>query len=253
MGVRDALRAAKVRILESVYTKRAPVRLDRSLFSFTFDDAPLSAGAIGGRALEDAGARGTYYVASGLAGQSNLGGQLLTAGDVAELGARGHDIQCHTCTHLDLRRTGPGRIIDDCRTNRDFLSAALGGTAIEHFAYPYGAVSPWAKRALRSTYKTMRTTDFGINRGTVDLSHLRAVELFSHRLDRERITALLTSCAAEPGWVIFYTHELEPRPTQWGATPDDFRWALEQCRAVGEVLTVREAFAVIESGSAARR
>ena len=52
--------------------QRRPVRmaLERPMISFTFDDMPVTAALAGAQVLEQRGARGTYYVSTGLAGQT---------------------------------------------------------------------------------------------------------------------------------------------------------------------------------------
>ena len=69
--------------------QRRPVRmaLERPMISFTFDDMPVTAALAGARALEQRGVRGTYYVSTGLAGQTGPMGVYAEAEDARRLGA----------------------------------------------------------------------------------------------------------------------------------------------------------------------
>src|ERR1700729_1099960 len=64
-----------------VATKRARMRNERPLVSFTFDDIPETAFTHGARILEDRGARGTFYVAGGLCGTTEPERRLVSAAD----------------------------------------------------------------------------------------------------------------------------------------------------------------------------
>ena len=62
----DSLRPrARLRawVHERAFARRVPLRLERPAFSFTFDDAPLSALETAAPRLESVGARGTFYLA----------------------------------------------------------------------------------------------------------------------------------------------------------------------------------------------
>lgn len=240
-----ALRNIKVRLLESIYANRTIIDVKTPIFSFTFDDAPVSAAEIGGRKLESIGATGTFYISRGM--PSGVGPHpLLSSGEIAELRSRGHDIQCHSHSHLDQRRSGLKAVAADCAENRKSLSELLPGHVVEHFAYPYGSVSPWGKRAIRKSYRTLRTIDGDVNRGRVDLAYLHAVELFSKDLDRGRIAHLVESCEDKPGWLVFYTHEISDEPTVWGTKPRDFNWVVDLCRGKGQILNISEAYNAIQ-------
>src|SRR5580704_12505984 len=77
------------------------VQPQRPLISFTFDDFPRSALLAGGAILNRYGLAGTYYAALGLMGEQAPTGQLFVSSDLTTLLDRGHELGCHTFSHLD--------------------------------------------------------------------------------------------------------------------------------------------------------
>jgi len=237
---------ARSELLRRVSSRIVDVR-GAPVFSFTFDDIPASAAGAGARLLEDAGVRGTFYVAPGLAGTPEPGSPddpRATLDEVAALHARGHEIGCHSFSHR--RRAAwdsPDDLAADCARAREVLSGAIGGTPIQHFSYPYGEHSLATKRLLGNDYATLRLTEGGLNLGRTDVRMLRAESLYSEGLDRVSMARMIDRCAAEGGWLVFYTHGVLPRPNRVGISPDDLAWAIERCRGRGEILTVGNALA----------
>ncbi len=141
--------------------------------SFTFDDFPKSALKTGGAILEKYGACGTYYTAMQFAGTQNHFGPMFEISDIAAAHRAGHEIACHTYSHLGCRRAGSAAIVAEVDRNSQEIAVALGGEAPSSFAYPYGSVSLTARRALKSRFSSCRGTAEGVNRGVVDLADLR--------------------------------------------------------------------------------
>ena len=56
-----------------IHTKTLPMRNERPLVTFTFDDVPASACSLGAPLLEQHGARGTFYVCGGGCGAESPG------------------------------------------------------------------------------------------------------------------------------------------------------------------------------------
>ena len=72
-----------------VHRRPARLNLDGPVVSFTFDDAPDSAATEGARILEDADARGTFYICAGLHGQDGPMGRYADRGQIARIARRG--------------------------------------------------------------------------------------------------------------------------------------------------------------------
>ncbi|MEH3145243.1 MAG: polysaccharide deacetylase family protein [Methylobacterium frigidaeris] len=218
----------------------ARIRLPRALVSFSFDDAPASA-LEGAAQLERAGGRGTFYISGSLTGGVENGKPVLTADEVRGLHARGHEIGCHGHGHRSLHRLRAGALAADLDRNARFF-ADHGLSRPTTFAYPFGDVSLLGKIALKRRYVACRGTRNGVNAGRVDLGDLRVTDLHGVRPDSGRIAAVLDEARRVGGWVIFYTHDVEPEPAEWGCTPAVFRDALGLVGRAGlEIVTIAEA------------
>tara|TARA_R110002094_G_scaffold36474_2_gene49184 strand:+ start:6566 stop:7333 length:768 start_codon:yes stop_codon:yes gene_type:complete len=227
---------------------RAPlsVNLDHAIVSFTFDDFPRSAALSGAKILEDHGWRGTYYASAGYAGTQSHHGAMFEAGDLQRLDAAGHEIGCHTHSHLDGSQISAGEMLADIDRNRKALRELGFEGELESFAYPYGEATPAAKRLLATRFSSMRGVHAAINRGTSDRSLLKSIPVDGGEAGIARAVDAAETLVEHPGWLIFYLHDVQDVPTKWGCTPAQ----LEQvCAAVersgARVLTIAAAMAEI--------
>lgn len=220
----------------------------RPVVSFTFDDFPRSAGETGARILEEAGARGTFYVSSSMTRQKNLMGDMYAPDDLVRLSAAGHEIAAHTHLHLDCSRVGPSQVVDEVRLNRDALSAFGVKAPASQFAWPYGETKYEAKKALASEVETARGIRPGINRKGADLMQLRAFELTPEPHRAEQARQALKEVAKRSGWVIIFTHDVRSDPSRFGTHPDVLAALVQQARESGaQILPVSEAMAQIRA------
>src|SRR5690606_35034560 len=95
--------------------------------------------------LERHGVRGTYFISAGLMGNESHLGHYAGAEPLRKLAQAGHEIACHTYSHLDCGRANGQTIHADIERNQAALKD-LGLPASTTFAYPYGDVSPQAKK-----------------------------------------------------------------------------------------------------------
>jgi peptidoglycan/xylan/chitin deacetylase (PgdA/CDA1 family) len=230
----------RARLQESLFARCARWRSNRPVYSISFDDAPASAGDAGARIVEQAGGRATFYVAGQLAEKGRDAGYL-GLDDLRALAACGHQITCHSYTHVGLRGQSAQALRWDAARNRQVLADALGGAAVEDFAWPYGEASLCAKRRLLRSYRSLRTTHAGIHSGRFDLGALRSVALYGPGFSRREILRWIERCAACNGWLVFHTHGVDAQPDRHGTHPEDLAWALQECSARGELRTLRDA------------
>ncbi len=238
-------------ILEHYSAKPSQLAPTQPVFSFSFDDAPVSSMIHGAQILERADARGTYYVALGLASKADercqgpvtgaYGKQVycLSEEEIVELHRRGHHIGCHGYSHRRPDGLSTEWIVTDCERNQKRLSALLS-SPIDHYSFPYGKVRAGVKRVLNHRYASMRSIVGGINLGRVDLSHLRANAVYSTHFDRAKLQRLIEHNLAVGGWTIFYTHEVCEHPNPWGTTIDDFQWLVDQVKQSGAAIETVE-------------
>jgi peptidoglycan/xylan/chitin deacetylase (PgdA/CDA1 family) len=209
------------------------------IVSFTFDDVPDSALRAGAAILEAHGARGTFYVAGGLEGRVEPDRRLIDAAGCGQLAAAGHEIGCHSYGHRNLRHVDRDLLTEDLRRNRHYLDAVDPRPSRRNFAYPYNSGAFGKRTMLAETFRTCRAGGDAINRGPTDPTFLRAVEIRQPADYVSGLTRWIDMLVANPGWLIFFTHDISPTPTPYGCAPDAFqrlvRHAVENgCR----VLTV---------------
>jgi len=196
----------------------APASPSRPMVSFCFDDAPQSAALAGADILEARGLKGTYFISMGLAGQDGPMGANADAAQLGRLLEAGHEIGCHTFSHLNCGTAPAGAVEGEADRNLQALGA-LGAPPPVTFAYPYGEVSAVAKATLGKRFFLSRALHHGlIGRGS-DLNQAPAVGIEGpggEAVARHWLRRALN----ERAWLILYSHDVREGPSPFGCTPD---------------------------------
>ncbi|MCA1491271.1 polysaccharide deacetylase family protein [Ensifer sp. NBAIM29] len=208
------------RLIWNLARGRRELETDVPLVSFTFDDVPDSALNEGASILERHGVRGTFYIAGGLAGKIEPDRTLITREGCGEILARGHEIGCHTYAHRRIRDIR--RLDDDLDRNAHYLKSVGVPEPARNFAFPYNAAWPPARAVMRRRYRTCRGAGEAINRGVVDPLMIKAVEIRQPEQHARDLTRWIDDIADRPGWLVFFTHDIAPRPTPYGCRPETF-------------------------------
>lgn len=236
----DVSLTGKLRRRFTRLTHRRPAQLNlgRPTVSFTFDDIPASAAHAGAQLLEQHDARGTFYVCAGLFGQTGHMGRFADAAEIGALIRQGHEVAGHTLNHVDCHRTSAANLDTDLDAN-DAALHALGAAPL-HFAYPYGEVSPRAKKQLGRRYASLRGVHKGLIREGDDRNQLPGVGIEGE--DGEAVArAWIDRAASENAWLILYTHDVREAPSAWGCTPAALERLIIHAGAVGcDIRTVGE-------------
>ncbi len=214
-SLRGKLRRRVVRAVARRPAGRAPAG---GLVSFSFDDVPASAAEAGARVLEAAGVRGSFYIAGALCDREGHMGRFASAGEVARLVRAGHEVGCHTHGHLDLAHTTAAEVEAELAANREAL-AASGAPDPRTFAYPYGEVGFEAKRVVARRFALARTVQAGLVRSGADLAQAPAVGIEGEG-GEAAAARWIARAEREGAWLILFTHDVRPRPSAWGCTPD---------------------------------
>ncbi|HEX4199539.1 MAG TPA: polysaccharide deacetylase family protein [Caulobacteraceae bacterium] len=235
-SIRGKLRRRLARLAERRPARRGPAR---AMVSFSFDDAPVTAVTEGRAALEARGLRGTYFVAADLAGKLGPMGLNASAGALIEAAAAGHELACHTFSHLDCGQADGSAIAADVDRNVAALKA-WGAAPATTFAYPYGDVSLAAKAALGGRYDLLRGLHHGLIEAGTDLNQAPAVGIEGP--DGERLAhRWIDRAVARRAWLILYTHDVADAPSAFGCTPGALDRLIGHVLAAGaEVVTVAE-------------
>jgi peptidoglycan/xylan/chitin deacetylase (PgdA/CDA1 family) len=216
------------------------------LVSFTFDDVPASALSNGATILKQHGVRGTFYIASGILGDIDAHWRVIDRDGVRALHDSGHEIGCHTFSHVGIDKLDARVMDQECQRNGDSLRELCPGLEISNFCYPFGRVSLPRKRQLEERFDSCRGIYEGINAGTVDLGLLRVIELYDRTLTRDKLERALRETRERNGWLIFYTHDVAETPSWIGCSPSLLRETVEAVQAENiQCLPVRDALTVV--------
>ena len=243
MGVYSADRSLKGklrrRIVRLQATRAAPADPPGPMVSISFDDAPVSAAIEGARILQARGVKGTYFISMGLAGQDGPMGRNADADQVRALMDAGHEIGCHTFSHLDCGQAPAGLTIGDVEQNLGALQA-LGAPEPVSFAYPYGDLSAAAKVALAGRFSLLRALHHGVIRKSSDLNQAPAVGIEGPE-GEETAREWLRQALAQRAWLILFTHDVREDPSPYGCTPGALGRLVDEALAGGaEIVTVAE-------------
>jgi peptidoglycan/xylan/chitin deacetylase (PgdA/CDA1 family) len=207
------------------------------LITFSFDDFPRSAYTAGAALLREWNVRATYYVSMGF--MNSVG--YFTESDLHEAIREGHELACHTFSHLDATSVSPLEFLVDIARNRDAMRKILCGFEVIDFAYPYGRVTCELGHDIKSRFWSARGTEPGLNRAPIERGHLRANRLYDRLGNLTAIEELIDRNCDEGGWLIFYTHDISNHPSEWGCTPHYFERVLRAAVKCGaKIMPVRD-------------
>jgi peptidoglycan/xylan/chitin deacetylase (PgdA/CDA1 family) len=248
MTVRPDWSALKARVGNRLarHLGAVPFRLQNKvpMVSFTFDDPPKSSATVGAPILEEYKAQGTFYISGGLVDQWSGHWMGISADEIVGLHRGGHEIACHTFSHVRTPDLNAAALAAEIEKNRSYLLALDPSIRIENFAYPYGLGSLPHKRRLKQTFRSSRGIIPGANSGTIDLQYLKSTPLVNRHIDNDGIDRAFDETIATNGWLIFYSHDVEASPSRYGCTPGLLRHALEAAsRRNIRILSVADALA----------
>jgi len=212
---------------------RKSLRLERGIFSMSFDDFPRSAWTVGGPILAAHGVRGTYFVCGGLEGTYHEGLEQFHEADLEALYAAGHEVGAHTYDHVSALQATTREFVASIQRNERFLADRLPGSRRISFAYPFGDISLNSIRIVMRYFACARSVERGSNGGLVSPYALRAVGLESKRTDEPDIEELIQLAAERCQWLICFSHDVSEHPTEFGCRPRELDRALTLAKAAG--------------------
>lgn len=222
------------------------IQTERPLVSFTFDDFPRSALLVGGAVLSRFGLAGTYYASFGLAGKETASGQMFVVDDLETLLEQGHELGCHTYSHLDSWETETDDFEESIIKNSMSLKEVFPGAEFQTFAYPISLPRPLLKARITPHFRACRGGGQRFNVGRTDLNQLSAYFLEKSRDNFQAIKHIVDRNARAGGWLIFATHDVTDSPTPFGCTPEFFENVVQYVISSGaQVVPVIEAMRIL--------
>jgi peptidoglycan/xylan/chitin deacetylase (PgdA/CDA1 family) len=249
MALRSGLADVRRWLLSTLHPRLVSIGNTGPFVSFCFDDFPHTAYDVGGAILKGFGARGTYYVAMGLMNTDNDLGEQFSRQDLDSLLADGHELACHTFSHMSCRAVAAQVFEDDVLKGREAIREATGCDPA-NFAYPYGHVTLTAKKKIGAQMKSCRSIYGGVNGPTTDLNLLRANSVYGDVDGFAQLEALLSENEERKGWLLLYTHDVRVDPSPFGCTPALLEKVVSRATAKGaRLVPVQE---VVDSAQPAR-
>jgi peptidoglycan/xylan/chitin deacetylase (PgdA/CDA1 family) len=251
MTIRSTIGAARRKVLCSLFARTVALGARGPIVSFTFDDFPRTAYSAGAAILEAFGACGTYYVSPSLMNTSNELGDLFEVQDIAALLKSGHEAGSQTMNHVSGRSMSSRDYCQEVQHGRSAVET-MAGRDCPNFCYPYGHATLGTKSILASVVATSRSVIPGFNGPKLDLNLLRANRLYGGIDQAPAVQQLIERNLQQKTWLIFYTHDVRPRPSQYGCTPELLEYAVSAAVKSGSrILTVNAVTA--ELGLASRQ
>jgi len=220
-------------------------KLNQPIISISFDDFPQSVMDNALPLLDEHQWKATFYVAAGLEGITNHLGRHFDAKDIKKLVAEGHEIGCHSYSHINILEVSD----DDLKKEIDLNAAALealGVPPLTSFAYPYGETAKMQKQRLETQFSNMRGIMPGMNYNKADLNQIKSMQVYNGA-DIDRAIKTIKSLDEKPGWLTLFTHDVRSQPSEYGCTTDDFMRVCEAITQSGaEVLPISRAVDLIQ-------
>src|SRR5262249_29839732 len=147
--------------------------------------------------------------------------------------AQGHELGCHTFSHVHAENTPPEVFEEEVVRNRIELQRYLPGSKLETLSYPIGVPRADTKRRVSKYFSCCRCGGQTFNKGTMDLNFLSAFFLEKCREDLGAIKEVIDQNQKEKGWLILATHDVCEHPTPFGCTPTLFEEVVKYAMASG--------------------
>ena len=237
LGVRISARLSR-----HIPTRPVVLKNEKPIVTFTFDDVPETALTEGARLLEQAKARGTFYISTALLGRRTAHWTVIDAEGVRELHRGGHEIGLHGHAHVPVGLRGDREFAADIARNRETLRSIDPSALAENFAYPYGLASFARKLRLSKLVRSSRGVESGVNSGTIDAQFIRSVALGEASIGYAELERYLDQAIDNNGWLVFFTHDVGDAPSPYGVSRRMLDYAIEASIRRGiDILTLNAA------------
>lgn len=240
--------AAKIerRLIPFRARRNIPIKLDRAIVSFTFDDCPKSVVDNALPALERENWQASLYMSMGLCGTTNHLGLHMSESDVLAAHESGHEIGDHTYDHIDATTVSLKIFEQNIDKNQACLEA-LGLPASETFAYPYGQVNLRSKKLVEQKFKGARGIMSHVHSSSADLNQINSNRLYAGQ-GYEALLKEISRLKDTPSWMTIFTHDVRDTPSEYGCSPEQLNSVISAVKKSGAtVMTVANAIKHLET------
>lgn len=188
---------------------------------------------------------GTFYISLSLMNGPDPETRF-TPQQLKEAVAQHNELGCHTWGHTDLYRISFEKGRADIEKNQTEIQTLMPGYALRNFSYPFGSQTLPIKKFVSKQFKSARGIEEGINTQGTDLFNLKTVKLYERKYSLGYIFNKIKEAQESNGWLIFYTHDVDEKYTDWGCSPAYFETVVHECAKRGiTVATIDDALSHI--------
>ncbi len=188
----------------------------KSYIIFSFDDGNSTDYRVVYPLLEARELKGVVYINPDF--QDRGRSCHMTWKQVKKLDEAGWDIECHSYSHANLQDL-EDKEIEMEMNSVDNAFKANDLDPPEHHAFPYGYFDERVQEIVGQHRITQRTTMDGINTYPYNLEKLKSV-CMCYNVDT--LNDYVDEVTKKGGLLIFYTHDVQEEPYEWGIEKDKF-------------------------------
>lgn len=196
-------------------TPHKTVGFKEPIISLTFDDGCACAYTGGLPILKQYGFVSTQYVISDLLNTPDY----MTTAMVKAFQTQGSEIGSHSVTHADLTTLASSQINQELSLSQTTLRKLFGSSVALDFATPYGAYNQTALNAIKTYYRSHRSTDVGYNsKDTFNAYNIVTQDVKTTTTPAE-VAAWVAQAKADKTWLVIVYHDVATSGSDYLVTP----------------------------------
>ncbi|MBI2004815.1 polysaccharide deacetylase family protein [Patescibacteria group bacterium] len=210
-----SLHTLRIAVVSMLFVIGGAVAHAAGTVTLTFDDGNPSQYQTPAQLLKAAGQTATFYINSGLVGQSDW---YMTWNQVKNLHTTGFEVAAHGLMHIELPTVPLSTIRSEL--NQDYSNFVAKGITPTDFATPFGAYDNIVLSAIAKKYNSHRAfANQGLNFWPYN-KYLLYVRYVTNQTSLEQAKVWVDEAVAQDGWLVLVFHEILPAvdPT------DDYSW-----------------------------
>jgi peptidoglycan/xylan/chitin deacetylase (PgdA/CDA1 family) len=220
-------------------TPRIVTGFSQPIVSLTFDDAWRSIYTNGLPLLQKYHMLSTQYMLSGVTTDPAY----MTKAMMKQFATDGHEIASHTVNHLDLTTVNAAKLNNELKNSQTNLQKWTDQTVTD-FATPYGSYNDTVINAIKTYYRSHRSTDEGYNtKDNFDIYNIK-VQNITDTTTTAQVTNWVNEAKAQKAWLVLVYHQVDtdPQAGEYNTPPDQLDAQLGAIQASGiKVDTVNQA------------
>lgn len=218
-------------------TKQDVRHFNRPLVSLTFDGGWDSSYITAARILEYLHYKGTFYINPDAVGQPDF----LSHEQLDKLLKEGHQLASQGYEHVELTTLNARQLDRQLRLGKEYFVREYQMPGVD-FAPPNGRYDAEVQEYARSYYRSVRTTDEGVNtKQNIDPNNLKTLYV-DRDTTPQRFQAALDEAKQQAGWlIVVYPRVKDNHPHRTTVTPRAFAEQLELISKSGITVKTVEA------------